>query len=293
MSGRDPPPAGHEPSAYVNGITPGYLGTLGIKLVSGRNFTEADGLKAPPVAIIDESLARALFPNTSALGHRIGGLDPANRAWAEIVGVVPDQKFAVSLTAPATRFQVYRPLAQDTWNYVTFVVRGAAPETLADPVRRLVAELDPDIPVQQLYTVHQLIELGSSGLGMVSTILVAFALLGLFLSAIGIYGVIARLVLQRTPEIGVRIALGAQAGDVIWLILRSGVQLIVYGTAFGLLGTLGVGRILSAAAPEMAGGGFTAALAVTILLVCVALLACWLPARRATRIDPVVALRAE
>jgi len=293
VEGREPPPAGHEPTAFLNGITPSYFDTLGAKLVSGRNFTEADGLKAPPVAIIDESLARALFPHEDPLGRRIGGLDPANRGWMQIVGVVADQKFALGLTPPSTRFQVYCPLAQETWNYVTVVVRAAAPETLAEPMRRIIGEMDADLPVQLLSTVEQLVALGSSGLTTVTTVMAAFALLGLFLSALGIYGVIARLVLQRTPELGVRLALGAQPGNVVWLILRSGVKLTLLGTGAGLLGALGLGRLLVAIAPEMPGGGFLALALVTLLLVAVALLACWLPARRATRIDPVRALRAE
>jgi len=293
VEGRDPPPAGHEPSAFVNGITPSYLGTLEAKLVAGRNFADSDGLTAPPVAIINESFARALFPHENPLGRRIGGLDPANRGWIQIVGVVADQRFAIGLVAPPTRFQVYRPLAQDTWNYVTVTVRASAPATLAEPVRRLVGELDPDIPVQQLSTVKQLIALGSGGLTMVSTILVAFALLGLFLSALGIYGVIARLVLQRTPEIGVRLALGAQPGTVVWLILRTGVWLTAFGTGFGLLGAFGLSRLLGAIAPEFPGQGLVSVMLVTVLLIIVALLACWLPARRATKVDPMIALRAE
>jgi len=293
IEGREPPPAGHEPTAFLNGITPSYFDTLGAKLVSGRNFTEADGLKAPPVAIINESLARALFPHEDPLGRRIGGLDPANRGWMQIVGVVADQKFALGLTPPTTRFQVYCPLAQDTWNYVTVFVRSAAPETLAEPMRRIIGEMDTDLPVQQLGTVEQLVALGSSGLSMVTTVLIAFALLGLFLSALGIYGVIARLVLQRTPELGVRLALGAQPGDVVWLILRTGVLLTLFGTGVGLLGAFGLGGLLGAMLPEMPGGGILTVLLVTLLLVAVALLACWLPARRATRIDPVMALRAE
>ncbi len=293
IEGREPPPAGHEPTAFLNGITPSYFDTLGAKLVSGRNFTDADGLKAPRVAIINEALARALFPHEDPLGRRIGGLDPANRGWMQIVGVVADQKFAIGLIPPSTRFQVYCPLAQDTWNYVTVVVRSSVPETLAEPMRRIIGEMDADLPIQTLGTVQQLIALGSSGLSLVTTIMVAFAILGLFLSALGIYGVIARLVLQRTPELGVRLALGAQPGGVVWLILRSGVRLTLLGAGFGLLGAFGLSRVLAAIAPEFPGQGFLAVGLVTLLLVAVALLACWLPARRATRIDPVQALRAE
>ncbi|MEO5961196.1 MAG: ABC transporter permease [Opitutaceae bacterium] len=293
VEGRDPPPAGREPLAFVNGMTPTFLDTLGVKVTAGRNFSERDHAGAPPVVIIDDSLARVLFPGENPVGRRIGGVDPANRGWAEIVGVVPDLRFAVSIAAPATRFQVFRPLAQETWNYVTVVVRAPAPETLLEPMRRTIGEMDPDLPVQFLRTVDNMIEQGTAGMSMTNIILVAFALLGLFLAALGLYGVIARLVVQRTPEIGVRMALGAQSRDVAWLILGSGLRLIAAGTALGLLGAFGLAQLLALIAPEMPAQGPWAVIAVTLLLLLVALVACWLPARRATKVDPLVALRAE
>jgi ABC-type antimicrobial peptide transport system permease subunit len=128
---------------------------------------------------------------------------------------------------------------------------------------------------------------------MVNTILVAFALLGLFLAALGLYGVIARLVVQRTPEIGVRVALGAQSRDVVWLILRTGLQLTLAGTVLGLLGAAGLVRVVAGFLPTMPVQDPVAIGAVTLLLLVVALVACWLPARRAARVDPVTALRAE
>jgi predicted permease len=293
VEGRDPPPAGHEPLATVNGATPSFFDTLQVKVASGRNFSETDSLTAPPVVIINQSLAHALFPNESPLGRRIGNLDPANRGWAEIVGVVPDLRMAISFASPATNFQVFRPLAQETWNYVSVAIRARAPESLADPMRRVIAELDPDLPIQQFGTVDQQVALGAGGLNMVTTILLAFALLGLFLAALGLYGGIARLVVQRTPEIGVRVALGAQPREAIWLILKSGIRLTVFGTVLGLLGAYGLGRLLGAIVPGMSAFDFAALAAVTLLLVATALVACWIPARRATKVDPVTALRAE
>ena len=295
VEGQDPPPPGHEPNVYVNGITPSYLDTLGVKLDAGRVFSESDGPAAPAVAIINESMAHALFPNGSPLGRRIGSPDPANRGWVQIVGIIPDQRMALGFIPPATRFQVYRPLAQETWNYVTVTVRAPAPELLAEQARRAVWELDADIPIQQMSTVKQLIAIGSNGLGMVSSILVSFALLGLFLSALGLYGVVAYLVLQRTPEIGVRLALGAQPHNVIWLVLGSGIRLTLIGTTFGLLGACGLARLLAAIAPdpEMPPQGPLAVIGAILLLNTISLLACWLPARRATKVDPLTALRAE
>ncbi len=295
VEGRDAPAPGHEPSVYVNGITPSYMATLGIKLQAGRDFTEADGPAAPDVAIINEPMAHALFPNESPIGRRIGSPDPAKRNWVQIVGVIPDQRMALGFVPTGTRYQVYRPMAQETWNYVTVSVRAPAPETLAEAARRVMVEMDPDVPIQQMGTVKQLIAIDSGGLSMISAILVAFAALGLFLSALGLYGVIAHLVLLRTPEIGVRLALGAPPKKLLWLVLGSGVRLTLLGTALGLLGAYGLARFLAFIAPnpDMPPQGPVAVIAAVLMLNALSLVACWLPARRATRVDPLTALRAE
>lgn len=293
VEGREPPPAGHEPLVAVNGVTPSYLDTLKVRLVAGRNFSTADTVGSTPVALINEAMARALFPNENPLGRRIGGLDPAKREWMEIVGVIADQRFVSNITAPTTRYQLMRPLAQETWNYVQIAVRASSPQTLVDPVRRLVAEMDPDLPVQQLTTAENLIERDTSALATVNVILGSFALLGLFLAALGLYGVIARLVVQRTPEIGVRLALGAQTRDVVGLVLGSGIRLTLLGAGIGLVGAYGVGRLLLMILPEIAAQDLPTIGAVTLLLVAIALLASWLPARRASKVNPLIALRAE
>ena len=150
----------------------------------------------------------------------------------------------------------------------------------------------PPLPLQQLGTVDQMVQ-QFGGLGMVNIVLAAFALLGLFLAALGLYAVIVRLVAQRTPEIGLRIALGAQPRDVVWLILRSGLKLTLLGTVIGLLGAAGLVRFIASLATELPVQDPIAIAAVTVLLFGVALLACWLPARRATKVDPNTALRAE
>jgi putative ABC transport system permease protein len=294
VEGREAPPAGREPLASVNAVTPSYLPTLKIALVAGRNFAETDTLTSPPVVIINETMARTLFPGEDPIGRRIGGTDVNNRGWAEIVGVMPDQRFAVAVMTPAASFQVFRPLAQETWNYVTVAVRAHGAETLAGPVRRAIAEMDPDLAVQQLNTVEDLLKLSTAGtFRMINTLLVSFALLGLFLAALGLYGVIDHLVVQRTPEIGVRVALGAQSGDVIWLILRTGLQLTCLGTVIGVIGAFGLVQFVTSFLPQMPVQDPIAITAVTLLLLAVALLACWLPARRAAGTNPLIALRAE
>ncbi|MES1166634.1 MAG: FtsX-like permease family protein, partial [Pseudomonadota bacterium] len=293
VQGQEPPPPGREPTAGVNGVEPSYLDTLQVKLIAGRNFTATDGFTSPPVAIINASLARALFPQGNAIGQHISVADSKKQAWAEVVGVMPDLKMALAGLVGPVPFQVLRPLAQEPWNYVTVAVRSDRPELLIEPMGRAIASLDSNLAVQQLETVDHAITRATGGLSLVKTVLLCFAGLGLFLAALGLYGVIARLVVQRTPEIGIRMALGAQGRDVLWLILGSGLRLISYGAAIGIVGSIGLYFLLSrwSQAPSI---NVPAVFAIiTAILVVVGLIACWLPARRATKVDPLVALRAE
>jgi predicted permease len=293
IEGRERPESGREPTAGVNGVEPSYLDTLQIKLIAGRNFTAGDSFTSPPVAIINASLARTLFPDGNAVGQHISVADPKNPVWAEIVGIMPDFKMALAGLVDPIPFQVLRPLAQEPWNYVTVAVRSDRAELLLQSMAQTIAALDPNLAVQELDTVDQAVARVFVGFDMIKTILICFAGLGLFLAALGLYGVIARLVAQRTPEIGIRMALGAQRRDVTWLILGSGLRLIVYGAAIGIVGSIGLYFILSrwSQAPSI---NVPAVFAViTTILLLVGLVACWLPARRASKIDPIVALRAE
>lgn len=295
VEGKEPPPPGREPRASVNGVMPSFLPTLPVRLLSGRNFTDADTITSPRVIIISESMAKALFPGENALGRRLGTTDPANRAWAEIVGIMPDFQMAVTGTGlDRGSFVVYQPLAQEPWGYVTFAVRSSSPAALVEPIRKLIESMDPDLPVQQLSTVDDYVKTLSATSYMINTILTGFATLGLFLAALGLYGVIARLVAQRRNEIGVRVALGAQSRDVVWLILRTGLILTVLGTVIGTAGAFGLAQILSLMADSgSAPADPFAILGMAALLMVVAVFACWIPARRAAKVDPLVALRAE
>ena len=293
VDGQEAPIPGHEPLAGVNGVTPSYLDALRIKLTRGRNFSEADKIGSLQVCIINESMARALFPNENAIGRRIGSIDPAKRDWMEIVGVISDTQFAVSFNTPASSYVVLRPLAQEPWNYVNFAIRANSPETLIQSVRETIATMDPDMAVQQLNTINGFVQQTMSSSHMIETILICFAALGLFLAALGLYGVIARLVMQRTPEIGVRIALGAQPRDVVWLILGLGIKLTLIGSVIGLIGAWALGRALAAISPQSAPGDIQSIIVAAATLIVVALIACYIPARRAMKVDPLVALRAE
>jgi putative ABC transport system permease protein len=192
---------------------------------------------------------------------------------------------------PAMPFQVFQPLAQEPWNYVAVMVRASRPMT--EPLRQAVSTLDPNIPVQMLNTADELAKTGVRGMELITKIFFTFSLLGLFLAALGLYGVIMRLVMQRTAEIGVRLALGAQWRDILTLIMGLGFRLALLGAGLGLLGSMAISVALSAAFTGKPGLDYVVLPVTTVLLVVVALVACYLPARRATRIDPITALRAE
>ena len=292
IQGQPPPALGQEPGAPINGVTPGYFKTISTRLLSGRDFNASDRSDSPGVMIINESMARALFPGKNAIGHRMAFFDEKVPEWMEIVGVSEDVQF-LNLGNGAN-FQVYVPMSQATWSYVTLVVRSNVPlSTLIEPIRRAVGELDPDMAVKELMPVREYIHQNMQNIEAINHLLAAFALLGLFLAALGIYGVIARIVAMRTNEIGIRIALGAQVKHVARLILGAGMRMVATGAALGLLGAVGLVRFLESAMPGLAGSDAGAVLGATAVLVIVALLACWLPARRATRVDPLVALRSE
>jgi predicted permease len=292
VEGREPPPPGREPNAFVNAVTPAFLETLQVRLVAGRAFSPADRAGAPPVILINESLAAALFPGRDAVGQRLRSGVGDSATVAEVVGVFRDVGLAGNPSPPATRFQVFKPLAQEPWNYVTVLVRaGATPMT--EPLRRTVASLDPNIPVQLLNTVPELARTSTRIMELVTTIFAGFSLLSLFLAAMGLYGVIARLVAQRTAEIGVRMALGAQLGDIMRLVMGAGFRLALVGAALGLLGSIVANLLIALVFDGKPSIDYVTLPVVTVILVFVALLASWLPALRATRINPIDALRAE
>ncbi|HYP17918.1 MAG TPA: FtsX-like permease family protein, partial [Opitutus sp.] len=192
------------------------------------------------------------------------------------------------------RFQSYVPLAQATWSYVMLVVRADAPaETLVSPIRLAVSELDPDLALKDLMPVPHFIRRSTQDLQTINQLLVGFASLGLFLAALGIYGVVTRLVAQRTSEIGIRMALGAQLSDIARLILGAGLRLVLIGSGLGLLGAIALARFLSSSMPGLSSNGVSAIAAATAVLIAAATLACWLPTRRATQVNPIIALRSE
>ncbi len=294
VEGRARPAKGQEPAASFDGISPDYFRVTGSRLVSGRPFDDTDTAKSTHVAIINESMARSLFPDENPIGHRLARTDTETLEWAEIVGIAADVR-PTGLYQQPPAFQVYHPLTQEPWQYSRFAVRAqpGAMKAVLGSVGKALAAVDPDLPVRDLMSADALVERSSFDLAMLKKMLGLFAVLGLGLAALGIYGVIARTVVQRTPEIGIRMALGATTGNVRALVLRAGLRLALAGVGLGLAGAYGITRFLTSMMPAI-GGAAAAVVAETVAaLGFVALLACYLPARAASRVDPVTAIRAE
>jgi predicted permease len=294
VQGRALPSPGHEPAAAVNTVSSGYFETVGTRIVAGRSFDARDTATSPKVIIISENTARGLFGNESALGKRLVQTGTEPLEWAEIIGVAADVK-SVSPEAPPVSFQIYEPMTEHPVGYNEILVRtvSSVPAGALDDIRNVITALDPDLPVRHLQSVDTAIDRANYQIAILRDILTLFALLGLCLASVGIYGVIARTMAQRTNEFAIRFALGAHARDISRLVLASGVKLALLGSAIGLIGALGVTDILAAWNSGMQLNSTSTVVGTTVFLVAVALVACWLPARRAGRINPIDALRAE
>ena len=294
IEGRSRPLAGQEPLIYAEAITPGYFNAMGIRLKEGRVFNSTDTSERPEVVIVNEAMAQRFWPGESPIGKRIALPVQSEPDWQEIVGVVNDIRFPANLGRPDTVWQVYRPLAQEPRPFVAVELRTAGtPENLAGALRRAVTELDADLPVNEVRSARSWVELLLSHFTVAGLMLGLFAILGLVLAALGIYGVISYFVLQRTGEIGIRMALGAQMRDVLWMVLRKGLVLTLLGVVLGSGGAVIVIRLLSRAVPELRAGNPVILVGIIAGLVLVSVLACWLPARRASRVEPTEALRYE
>jgi putative ABC transport system permease protein len=294
VKGREPPQPGHEPAAIVNSISPLYFDTYQTCVLTGRAFNERDSLTSPKVFIISQSMAKGLFGNESPIGRRIAQTGIGNVQWGEIVGVAADIKTVMPDPGPVS-FQLYQPMAQEPRPYNEIAVRttAVAPSTLVPAIRHVMTELDPDLPVRQLQTADVTINRANYQSAVLRDMLAGFAVLGLGLASLGIYGVIARTMAQRAGEFAIRFALGACIRDIIRIVLITGAKLAVIGSAIGLLGALAISRFLASKSPGMHFNSPPVLIGSTLLLITVALIASWLPARRAARINPIEALRAD
>jgi putative ABC transport system permease protein len=290
IEGRAASPRG-QPAASYRAISPEYFRTMGVPLLKGRDFTDSDNSEAPGVAIINQSFARAFFPNEDPIGKRLDIGDGYNRM-REIVGVVGDTK-ANSLKEPAPA-EMYVVYLQRPWQWIRYAVRtGVEPESLASAIRAAVWSVDKDVPVNDLKSMERLIAETTSEPRFYLILLSVFAAVALVLSAVGVYGVMSYAVAQRRHEIGIRMALGARTTDVLKLIVGQGMALALAGVAFGLAGAFALTRTLTNLlfTVEPTDPAVFAAIALTIIGA--ALLASLIPARRAVKVNPVVALRQE
>jgi putative ABC transport system permease protein len=286
------PDLSFSPDALFRAGTSTYLRTLGVKLREGRLFDGSETATSAPVLIINETFARHFWPKEPAIGHRVS-VTGNNVIWRTIIGVVADvQERGYDLWMKPG---VYVPTAQmDGWTPDYLVVRTQGqPASLTPAVRRVIAAVDPEQPVSNVQTMDEIIDANVADRQQQMTLLGAFAGLALVLASIGLYGVLSYAVTQRSREIGLRMALGASAGNVTRLVVGHGIALTGAGLLIGLLGSWAATRALknllygvSATDPMTLG-------AVAALLTLISLTACWIPARRAARLDPIVVLREE
>ncbi len=279
-------------------VTTDYFTAMGIALADGRFVAAADDAEAPPVALVNAELARRYFPDGDVLGQRFKMSADIDEVYRTIVGIVGDVKHR-GLDAE-TRPEFYLPHAQfpATQTFpvgaMTLVARTAVdPLTLAAAFRGEARQLDPDVPVAGVRSMAQVVERSTSVRRLNVMLFGAFGLIGLLLVAVGVYGVMAYTVAQRTRELGVRIALGAGPSQVMRLVIGEGMVLSLVGVGIGIAGALALSRVLAGMLFGVGTHDPMTFVAIPIILTIVALAACYLPARRATRIDPMVALRAE
>jgi putative ABC transport system permease protein len=267
---------------------------LGIPLRSGRRLAEADRAGAPLVVVVNESFAKRYYPGVSALGQRIATGDESQARWLEIVGVVGDTRGRGMTADPEPEMYVTLEQDADRWNQLFLLVRTAGEPALMVPtVRRLIAEIDREQPVYAIQTLEEAFA-ATTLQHRVSTILLGvFAGLAVVLAALGVYAVMAQSVAARRQEIGIRMALGAAKGDVVRMVIGQALRLLLVGAGLGVAGGIALGRIASSLLVGTSSSDPAVLGVVTAALVAIGLAASWVPARRASRIDPASALRTE
>ncbi|MEP7271185.1 MAG: ABC transporter permease [Acidobacteriota bacterium] len=292
IEGQPEPPPGEENSARYRVASSEYFRAMKIGLLEGRFFTDRDRADAPPVVIINDFLARRFWPNGDAVGKRFRLSGPIDRnPWMEVVGVVGNVRHEMNL--PITP-DFFRPYGQDPWSTMSLVARTRLePGSQITLIRREVQGLDPDQPVAEVRTMVEVRDRSIMHYRLSSGIIGLFGFFALLLAASGIYGVMSYFVSQRTQEIGVRMALGAQRHNVLQLVIRQGMLMVAGGIGVGLIGAFALTRGLTKVLYEVNATDWQTYVFVTLVLGGVGFLACFIPARRATRVDPMVALRYE
>jgi putative ABC transport system permease protein len=284
-------------TAFFAGVTPSFHRTLGISLHKGRLFTDADNERNPRVAIVNESMARRYWPNQDVLGKRFKwGPEESSRTWITVVGVVANLK-QNNLAAEISP-GVYLPIPQmpqdsSIHGFYLAIRTTSDPTAIVPNLRQIVRSLDPEMPLFQVRPMEEVLSASVAPRRFNMLLLAAFAGLALLLASIGIYGVMSYSVSQYTHEIGIRMALGARASDVLQLIVRQGMALVLIGLAVGAAGALALTRVMRSLLFDVKPWDPLTLTSVSALLAAVAFAASYIPARRATRVDPMIALRYE
>ena len=288
---RPAPAAGQEPVADVRMVTPGLFRTLGVPLREGRDFDERDRAGRPRVVVVNERLAREFWPGESALGRKID-MEWGEMQEAEVVGVVADVRLVGLDQTP--RATLYWPMAQLPNGFATILVKAKdGPAPLAPSVKEAIAAIDPNLPVAKMEVLDTVVSDALRQPRFTSALIGVFALTAAFLAALGLFGLLSYSVAQRLPEMGIRLALGALPRDIASMILREGALLAAAGGGVGLLGALALSELLTRLLYETSPRDPLALALVFLFVVVLALAAAALPARRASRANPAVALRSE
>jgi putative ABC transport system permease protein len=291
IEGRPLTQRGEVRSAIVETTTPNYFNTLNIALRDGRLLRDTDGAESPQVAVISESLARRYFPGENPLGHHIkAGKEEAESKWMTVVGVVNDVRYSwiVKDDVPT----IYRSFRQAPPYYTTVVLRTAGdPLKFVSAARAEIAALDANLPLYNIKPMDKVITESIVGIAYVATMMAVLGVIALVLASVGVFGVMSYSVSERTHEIGIRMSMGAQTSNVLALVLRSGMLLTVFGLAIGLPVAFLLARALSSLLFGVQAADPPSFIGLPLLLLAVAGIACYLPARRAAHLDPLRALR--
>jgi putative ABC transport system permease protein len=294
IEGQPLPPGQHPSSAYRT-VSLDYFRAMGIRLVKGRDFNEHDGYNAPAVIIINEAYAERFFPNEDPIGKRIRpgmSVEPGKKPWREVVGVVGNVRYRGLNKDFAPEY--YVPESQMPLDSMTLVVKTASdPHGIVSAVREEVRNMDKDLPLYNIQTMDEYLSAAVAQPRLTTLLLVIFAGLALALTAIGLYGVMSYSVAQRTHEIGIRMALGARPTDVLRLVVKQGMTLAGLGVGIGLVGAFFATRVMASLLFGISAKDPLTFAAIALIIAAVALAACFVPARRATKVDPMVALRYE
>ncbi|HET9402890.1 MAG TPA: FtsX-like permease family protein, partial [Candidatus Acidoferrales bacterium] len=281
---------------YYQIVSKDYFSTMGIRVMEGRVFDDRDIENGPTTVIVNQTMARTFWPNEEAIGRHIRPSNGPNSPWCTVIGVVEDVKNA-GIDRPAGT-EIYLPYRQvygagQNPMYVAFKTQSGDPERLVSSVRQQIRNIDPQLPISQIKLMDDVISEAQSRPRFLTLLLSIFSGVALAIATIGIYGVISFAVARRTKEFGLRMVLGAQRGDVLGLVMKQGLWLTLVGVGAGLLAAFGLTRLMASLLFGVTATDPLTFASVTAILAAVALFACYIPARRATRVDPIQMMRYE